>query len=120
MVSSGITCYIVTPPAPYHPAHSYGVPSVCILLISTNKSFSNQNPLLLEAVPYTGDPPPLKYKSPPKKFFVQFFKSCIGRFLVRTPIPPPYSLPQTHVFKGLYGYSVIHIGYYPLYVNTSV
>ena len=75
MVSSGITCYLVTPPAPYHPVYSDGVPSVCILLISTNKSFSNQNPLLLEAVPYTGDPPPLKYKYLAKKIFCGIFRA---------------------------------------------
>ena len=46
-----------------------------VLLISSNKSVSNQNPLLLEAVPYTGDPPPLKFKYLAKKIFCGIFRA---------------------------------------------
>ena len=47
-----------TYPTPYRPVTLTHHHMLLVLLISSNKSVSNQNPLLLEAVPYTGDPHP--------------------------------------------------------------
>ena len=63
------------PPTPYRPATLTHHHMLLVLLISSNKSVSNQNPLLLEAVPYTGDPPPLKFKYLAKKIFCGIFRA---------------------------------------------
>jgi len=66
---------IQTLPTPYDPATLAHHHMLLVLLISSNKSVSNQNPLLLEAVPYTGDPPPLKFKYLAKKIFCGIFRA---------------------------------------------
>ena len=62
-------------PHPYGPAILTHHHMLLVLLISSNKSVSNQNPLFLEAVPYTEDPPPLKYKYLAKKIFCGIFRA---------------------------------------------